>query len=145
MEIEEDYDPSLPPTWAIPTSLLQVFLNLSEERRRGRRRGGRHDPLRTPSTSMSLRVRRKDGTGGRVPLQVEIIDDGPGLPPEIAGTSSSPSSRAARTAPGWASRWSPRSFPTTTAGSRWTVPGRTVFRISLPARRARSRMTANGA
>jgi light-regulated signal transduction histidine kinase (bacteriophytochrome) len=33
---------------------------------------------------MSLKVRRKDGTGGAVPLQVEIIDDGPGIPPEIA-------------------------------------------------------------
>ncbi len=33
---------------------------------------------------MSLRLRRKDGTGSALPLQVEIIDDGPGLPPEIA-------------------------------------------------------------
>mgnify|MGYP006150393861 CR=1 FL=1 len=33
----------------------------------------------------SLRVRRKDGISAALPLQVEIIDDGPGINPEIAG------------------------------------------------------------
>jgi two-component system nitrogen regulation sensor histidine kinase GlnL len=28
MEIEDDYDPSLPPTWGDPDQLQQVFLNL---------------------------------------------------------------------------------------------------------------------
>ena len=33
---------------------------------------------------LSLRMRQKDGSGNPLALQVEIIDDGPGLPPDIA-------------------------------------------------------------
>jgi two-component system nitrogen regulation sensor histidine kinase GlnL len=81
----------------------------------------------------SLRVRRSDGTQARLPLQVEIIDDGPGLPPEIADDIFEPFvsgkengtglglalvSKLIGDAGGWISIDS--------------APGKTVFRISLP-------------
>ena len=81
----------------------------------------------------SLRVRRPDGTQARLPLQVEIIDDGPGLPAEIAGDVFEPfiSGRENGTGLGLALV----SKLIGDAGG-WisvdSVPGRTVFRVSLP-------------
>ena len=83
MEIEDDYDPSLPATWCDDDQIQQVFLNLLKNAAEAGRSGGTIR-IRT-FYELSLKVRRRDGTGGAVPLQVEIIDDGPGIPPEIAG------------------------------------------------------------
>ena len=78
----EDYDPSLPSTLADADQLLQVFLNLLKNASEACRDAGR---IRLHTFyDTSLRVRRSDGTQARLPLQVEIIDDGPGLPSEIA-------------------------------------------------------------
>jgi two-component system nitrogen regulation sensor histidine kinase GlnL len=120
-----------------PRPVQQVFLNLLKNAAEAGREGGTIR-IRT-FYELSLKVRRRDGTGGAVPLQVEITDDGPGIPPDMPPTSSSPSCRAARTARGWALRSSPRSFPTTTAGSRWTPsPGAPFSAFPYPSRRARS-------
>jgi hypothetical protein len=83
-------------------------------------------------------VRRKDGTGRRVPLQVEIIDDGPGMPPEIAADIFEPFVSGRENGTGLGSRWSPRSSPTTTAGSRWTACARAHRVPHFAARRARA-------
>ncbi len=45
MTIEEDYDPSLPSTYVDGDQMLQVFLNLLEERGRSRRHERRHDQV----------------------------------------------------------------------------------------------------
>ena len=77
--------------------------------------------------------RRKDGTRARLPLQIEVIDDGPGLPPDIAGDVFEPfvSGRENGTGLGLALV----SKLVGDAGG-WisvdSVPGRTVFRVSLP-------------
>jgi len=127
----EDYDPSLPHAHADSDQLLQVFLNLLKNAAEANPGSGQvrlhtfYDP--------SLRIRRADGTQARLPLQVEIIDDGPGLPPEIAADVFEPFisgrengtglglalvSKLIGDAGGWISVES--------------VPGRTVFRVSLP-------------
>ena len=127
----EDYDPSLPHVWADNDQLLQVFLNLLKNASEAAKDAGQirlhtfYDP--------SLRVRRPDGSQDRLPLQVEIIDDGPGLPPDIANDVFEPFisgrdngtglglalvSKLIGDAGGWISVES--------------VPGRTVFRVSLP-------------
>ena len=78
-------------------------------------------------------MRHKDGSGNPLALQVEIIDDGPGLPPGIADNVFEPfvSGRENGTGLGLA-------LVTKIISDHdgWiavdSVPGRTVFRVSLP-------------
>ena len=84
MTVLERYDPSLP--WALgdPDQLLQVILNLIKNAAEAAGKDGGTIELKT-YYEQSLRVRNGNGEGGKtLPLQIEIIDDGPGLPPEIA-------------------------------------------------------------
>ncbi len=131
MQIEDDYDPSLPPTWADPDQLQQVFVNLLKNAAQAGKAGGTIK-LRT-FYELSLKVRRRDGSGGAVPLQIEVIDDGPGIPPEIASDIFEPfvSGRENGTGLGLA-----LISKIIADHEGWiavdSVPGRTVFRISLP-------------
>lgn len=132
MAIIEDYDPSLPPTWADPDQLMQVFLNLIRNAAEAAGPRGGTIRLRT-FYDVSLRVRRKDGTPAALPLNVEIIDDGPGLPPDIAAEVFEPfvSGRENGTGLGLA-----LVSKIISDHDGWisveSVPGRTAFRISLP-------------
>ena len=132
MQITEDYDPSLPPTFADPDQLMQVFLNLLKNASEAAGIAGGHIRLRT-FYDHSLRRLRKDGTAATLPLQVEIMDDGPGIPPEIAADIFEPfvSGRENGTGLGLA-----LVSKIISDHDGWisvdSVPGRTVFRISLP-------------
>ncbi|RBW57748.1 nitrogen regulation protein NR(II) [Ruegeria sp. A3M17] len=83
MKIIEDYDPSLPMAYGDPDQLLQVVLNLLKNASEASPKGGTIR-LRT-YFEHSFRLRRSDGSGHSLPLQIEIIDDGPGLPDKIRG------------------------------------------------------------
>jgi two-component system nitrogen regulation sensor histidine kinase GlnL len=133
MSITEDYDPSLPPTMADADQLMQVFLNLikNASEAAGPKGGG---TIRLRSFyDQSLRLRRKDGPGRALPLQIEIIDNGPGIPPEIAEHIFEPfvSGRENGTGLGLA-----LVSKIVNDHGGWisvdSVPGRTVFRVSLP-------------
>jgi two-component system nitrogen regulation sensor histidine kinase GlnL len=133
MTIIEDYDPSLPATWADPDQLMQVFLNLIKNAAEAAGpQGGGTIRLRT-FYDLSLRLRRTDGPGRAVPLQIEIIDDGPGIPPGIASDIFEPfvSGRENGTGLGLA-----LVSKIIADHGGWisvdSVPGRTVFRVSLP-------------
>jgi len=132
MTIVEDYDPSLPPTWADPDQLMQVFLNLIKNAAEAAGPQGGTIRLRT-FYDLSLRLRRSDGSGQKLPLQVEIIDDGPGIPPAIAAEIFEPfvSGRENGTGLGLA-----LASKIISDHGGWiavdSVPGRTVFRVSLP-------------
>ena len=131
MMFVEDYDPSLPQADADGDQLLQVFLNLI---RNAAQAGGDGGTVRLRTFyEPSLRLRRKDGTQARLPLQVEVVDDGPGLPPEIAADVFEPfvSGRENGTGLGLA-----LVSKLLSGMGAWisveSVPGRTVFRVSLP-------------
>ncbi len=131
MTLGEEYDPSLPPTWADPDQLLQVFLNLLKNAAEANSEGGTIR-IRT-FYDHSLRLRRTDGQGIPLPLAVEIVDDGPGIPPAIAADIFEPfvSGRENGTGLGLA-----LVSKIISEHDGWigvdSVPGRTVFRISLP-------------
>ena len=132
MTVIEDYDPSLPLALGDPDQLLQVILNLVKNASEAAGKGG--GTIRLHSYyEQSLRVRRGEGKGKTLPLQVEIIDDGPGLPPEIATEVFEPfvSGRENGTGLGLA-----LAAKIISDHDGWisvsSVPGRTVFRISLP-------------
>ncbi|PZQ99608.1 MAG: PAS domain-containing sensor histidine kinase [Cereibacter sphaeroides] len=133
MTIIENYDPSLPLTMADPDQLMQVFLNLIKNASEAAGpKGGGTIRLRT-FYDLSLRLRRKDGPGKALPLQVEIIDDGPGIPAGIASDIFEPfvSGRENGTGLGLA-----LVSKIISDHGGWiavdSVPGRTVFRVSLP-------------
>ena len=131
MTILEDYDPSLPPTMADSDQLMQVFLNLFKNAAEASPKGG---TIRLHTFyDLSLRLRRKDGTGGALPLQIEIIDDGPGIPPDLAPDIFEPFVSGRENGTGLGLALVSRII---TDHGGWisvdSVPGRTVFRMSLP-------------
>ena len=131
MAIVEDYDPSLPAAYGDSDQLLQVLLNLIKNASEASPHGGTIR-LRT-FYEHSFRLRRSDGSGQALPLQIEIIDDGPGLPEEIKNDVFDPfvSGRENGTGLGLA-----LASKIISDHNGWisvnSVPGRTVFRISLP-------------
>jgi len=132
MRIEKLYDPSLPATWVDGDQVLQVLLNLLKNAAQAADNEGGVIRIRT-FYDMTLRLRRTDGTGAALPLQVEIEDDGPGLPPEIAANAFDPfvSGRENGTGLGLA-----LVSKIVADHDGWisvtSTPGRTVFRLSLP-------------
>ncbi|TRD15722.1 two-component system sensor histidine kinase NtrB [Palleronia caenipelagi] len=82
MQFAENYDPSLPLAWVDPDQIQQVFLNLIRNASEVAGPEGGTITLRS-FYDHGLRVRRVDGTGAAVPLQIEIADDGPGFAPGL--------------------------------------------------------------
>lgn len=132
MAIVEDYDPSLPPTLGDPDQLLQVMQNLLKNAAEAA--GGRPGTIRLHTFyDHRLRLRRADGAGTALPLQIEITDDGPGIPPDIRDSIFDPfvSGRENGTGLGLA-----LVSKIVADHGGWiaaeSVPGRTTFRLSLP-------------
>lgn len=132
MKIMESYDPSLPHAHADKDQLLQAILNLLKNASEAAGAQGGTIWLRT-YYEHSYSLRRASGTGRALPLQVEIIDDGPGLPPELGDNVFDPfvSGRENGTGLGLA-----LVSKIIADYDGWvavdSMPGRTVFKISLP-------------
>jgi two-component system, NtrC family, nitrogen regulation sensor histidine kinase GlnL len=132
MTIIEDYDPSLPMAYGDPDQLLQVILNLLKNASEAANPKGGTIWLRS-YYEHSFRMRRSDGSGQSLPLQIEIIDDGPGLPEKIRADIFDPfvSGRENGTGLGLA-----LVSKIISDHDGWisvtSVPGKTVFRLSLP-------------
>jgi two-component system nitrogen regulation sensor histidine kinase GlnL len=79
--ILRDYDPSLPPLYADPDQLIQALLNLARNALQSTAGAG-YVLFRTRVlTNVPIGSRRH-----RLVACIEIEDDGPGVPPEIAGS-----------------------------------------------------------
>ncbi|PIE12729.1 MAG: PAS domain-containing sensor histidine kinase [Rhodobacterales bacterium] len=132
MTIVEDYDPSLPAAYGDPDQLLQVLQNLLKNASEATGKGGGTIRLRS-FYEHSFRLRRSNGSGQNLPLQIEVIDDGPGVPKDIVGDVFDPfvSGRENGTGLGLA-----LTAKILSDHGGWisvnSVPGKTVFRISLP-------------
>ena len=131
MMLIEDYDPSLPDAYVDGDQLLQVLLNLIKNAAEAGEAGG-SITLHT-FYDTSLRLQNGDATKGRVPLQIEIIDDGPGLPPSIAADVFEPFISGKENGTGLGLALVGK-LVADVGGliSVNSVPGRTVFRVSLP-------------
>ncbi|MBD3663168.1 two-component system sensor histidine kinase NtrB [Sulfitobacter aestuariivivens] len=132
MTIQEVYDPSLPFALGDKDQLLQVVLNLLKNASEAAGERGGTIRLRT-YFEHSFRLRRSDGSGHSLPLQIEITDDGPGLPEGIKDDVFEPfvSGRENGTGLGLA-----LVSKIISEHDGWisvsSVPGQTTFRISLP-------------
>ena len=132
MRIDEAYDPSLPEAWADADMLLQVLQNLLKNAAEAAGPQGGTITLRS-AFEQGARRRGVDGATAVLPLVIEVIDDGPGVQPDLAESLFEPfvSGRENGTGLGLAlaSRIIAAHGGLITAQSR---PGRTVFRLSLP-------------
>jgi two-component system nitrogen regulation sensor histidine kinase GlnL len=132
MTITEHYDPSLPAAHADPDQLVQVFLNLLKNAAEASADRAGTIRLRTWYDA-GLRRRDRRGVTVTLPLQIEVVDDGPGIPADLAAQVFQPfvSGRENGTGLGLA-------LVSKVIGDHdgWVAldsrPGHTAFRIALP-------------
>jgi len=125
-DIERDYDPSLPPVLGDREQLIQAVLNIA---RNAAQAGAAHVGFRTRAVRQITILRQRH----RLALELQVIDDGPGVPAEIQERIFSPlvSGREGGTGLGL-------SLAQTYVQYHQGViefesrPGRTTFRILLP-------------
>ncbi len=132
MKIVEAYDPSLPLALGDGDQLLQVVLNLLKNASEAAEKAGGTITLKT-YFEHSFRLRRSDGTGLSLPLQIEICDDGPGLPPEIKDDIFDPFVSGKENGTGLGLALVSKIISDHNGRVAVTsVPGKTLFRLSLP-------------
>ncbi|MEO0390512.1 MAG: ATP-binding protein [Pseudomonadota bacterium] len=132
MKIKEEYDPSLPMAFGDPDQLLQVVLNLLKNASEAAGEAGGTIRLRS-YFEHSYRLRRADGAGRSLPLQIEVIDDGPGLPDKIKGDIFDPFVSGKENGTGLGLALVSKILADHDGWiSVSSVPGKTVFRMSLP-------------
>ena len=86
LTLKERYDPSLPPVWGDEDQLIQIFLNLAKNaaeaaHARGDERG---EVWISTAYRHGSRLRAATGRDPRgAPLEVQVQDNGPGVPPDL--------------------------------------------------------------
>ena len=132
MSVVEQYDPSLPDAHADADQMLQVILNLLKNASEAAGKRGGTILLRT-FYEHSFSLRRAGNAGRPLPLQIEIVDDGPGLPPELEDSVFDPFVSGYENGTGLGLALVSKIIAD---HGGWvavnSVPGHTAFRISLP-------------
>jgi two-component system nitrogen regulation sensor histidine kinase GlnL len=138
--IREIYDPSLPPVLGHRDSLIQILINLLKNATEAMNEGG----VITLTTAYrhGVSMRRADNEARRpLPIELCVIDEGPGAPPEIEGHLFDPFVTTKRTGSGLGLALVEK-LVSDQGGiieyAREGTPPRTVFRLLLP----RARVTA---
>ncbi len=132
MELVDEFDPSLPLVWVDEDQMLQVFSNLLKNAAEATGGSPGRILIRT-FYDVSSKFRRNRRTNG-LALNVEIVDDGPGIPSNILQDIFDPfvSGRENGTGLGLA-----LASKIVSDHDGWitvdSMPGKTVFRLSLPA------------
>ncbi len=132
MELVDEFDPSLPLVWVDEDQMLQVFSNLLKNAAEATGGSPGRILVRT-FYDMSSKIRR-NGRSTRLALNVEVVDDGPGIPSNILQSIFDPfvSGRENGTGLGLA-----LASKIVSDHDGWitaiSTPGKTVFRLSLPA------------
>src|SRR5688572_2053680 len=128
IDIERDYDPSLPDVHGDREQLIQAVLNIA---RNSAQAGSRNIVFRTRSVRQLTILRQRY----RLALELQVVDDGPGVPEEIQDRVFNPlvSGREGGTGLGLslAQTFVHYHHGVVEFESR---PGRTIFRILLPIR-----------
>jgi two-component system, NtrC family, nitrogen regulation sensor histidine kinase GlnL len=126
VDIERDYDPSLPDVLADREQLIQAVLNIA---RNAAQAGARHISFRTRALRQITILRQRH----RLALELQVVDDGPGVAAEIQERIFNPlvSGREGGTGLGLslAQTYVQYHHGVIEFESR---PGRTLFRILLP-------------
>jgi two-component system nitrogen regulation sensor histidine kinase GlnL len=126
IDIERDYDPSLPELLGDREQLIQALLNIA---RNAAQAGGRHIWFRTRAVRQVTILRQRY----KLALELQVVDDGPGVPEEIRERIFNPlvSGREGGTGLGLslAQTFVQYHHGVVEFESR---PGRTTFRILLP-------------
>jgi two-component system, NtrC family, nitrogen regulation sensor histidine kinase GlnL len=84
IEIRDAFDPSLPPVLVDRDSMIQIVLNLLKNAAEAVPSGKRGTVTLTTGYRHGVSIPGEDGRRLSVPIELCIIDDGPGPPPEIA-------------------------------------------------------------
>lgn len=132
MTVTEDYDPSLPEALADPDMLLQVLQTLMKNATEAADDAGGTIRLRS-FYEHGAHLRGQGGTGAPLPLQVEVVDDGPGVPPALMTGLFEPFVSGRESGTGLGLAVAARIMDA--HGGRISVastPGRTAFRLALP-------------
>ncbi len=132
MTIVEEYDPSLPDALGDPDMLQQVLLNLM--RNATEAAGPQGGTIRLRSRfEHGAHLRGSGGAGARLPLQIEVVDDGPGVPEAVRDALFEPFVSGREDGTGLGLAIAARIIE---GHGGWIAaasqPGHTVFRLSLP-------------
>ena len=84
IDIRDAFDPSLPPVLVDRDSMIQIILNLLKNAAEAVPSGQRGTVWLTTGYRHGVSVPGENGKRLSVPIELCIIDDGPGPPPEIA-------------------------------------------------------------